>query len=187
MNPEFRMFVGPMFGSKTTRLITAIERYRLQGKKVVVFKARIDNRYSENKIVTHSGWGIEANSVADAQEMAKVLNAGAYDVVAVDEAFMIEGCPKLLTKLYRKGKTVIVATLDLYHNAKPFEETKELLPWASHVEKCPAVCSYEGCSNDACFTFKTKDTGMDREVGGAELYEARCLSHHPIMNLAQKD
>ena len=29
--PEFIIFTGPMFGSKTTRLIAAVDRFRYQG------------------------------------------------------------------------------------------------------------------------------------------------------------
>ena len=43
------MFVGPMFGSKTTRLIAALDRYKYQGKRIAAFKPFIDERYSKNE------------------------------------------------------------------------------------------------------------------------------------------
>ena len=34
-DPEFIIFTGPMFGSKTTRLLAAVDRYRYQNKKII--------------------------------------------------------------------------------------------------------------------------------------------------------
>ena len=59
-DPDFIIFVGPMFGSKTTRLLAAIDRYRYQKKNVVAFKPRMDDRYSSTEISTHSGGKIFA-------------------------------------------------------------------------------------------------------------------------------
>ena len=33
--PEFIIFTGPMFGSKTTRMLAIIDRYRYQNRNVV--------------------------------------------------------------------------------------------------------------------------------------------------------
>ena len=55
-----------------------------------------------------------------------------------------------------------------------------MLPWATKIEKCPAVCPV--CGRDAYYTYKKNDDGEEIAVGGAELYEPRCFEHHPIMN-----
>jgi thymidine kinase len=57
-NPQFVIFTGPMFSAKTTGLLSAIDRYKYQGKKVVVFKPRFDDRYSQEDVSTHSGWKV---------------------------------------------------------------------------------------------------------------------------------
>ena len=55
MNPSFIVYTGPMFGSKTTRLMGEIDRATYRGRKVIAFKAKKDKRYSVDKISTHSG------------------------------------------------------------------------------------------------------------------------------------
>ncbi len=55
-----------------------------------------------------------------------------------------------------------------------------MLPWATHIEKCPAVCPV--CGKDAYYTYKKNDDGVEIAIGGAELYEPRCFDHHPLMN-----
>ena len=58
--PEFIVYTGPMFGSKTTKLLASVDRYRYQNKSVQAFKPNIDDRYSQSEIVTHSGGKIPA-------------------------------------------------------------------------------------------------------------------------------
>ena len=43
MKNEFVMFVGPMFGGKTTKLLSAIDRYKYQGRKILAFKPNVDD------------------------------------------------------------------------------------------------------------------------------------------------
>ena len=52
-SPELKIFTGPMFGGKTTRMLAALERYRYQNKTTILFKPNIDDRYSDSKVVTH--------------------------------------------------------------------------------------------------------------------------------------
>ena len=64
VNPRFEIFTGPMFGGKTTRLLSALERYAYQNKNILLFKPSIDTRYSKDSVVTHSGlkWKCDKNN-----------------------------------------------------------------------------------------------------------------------------
>jgi thymidine kinase len=178
-NPTLKVFVGPMFSSKTTKLLLELERYKRQHKKIMVFKPAMDVRYSDSDVVSHSGWKHPAITVKEGADILEALaNADeAPDVVAVDEAFMIPGVAEVLMWLYKTGIDVIVSTLDLSAAAKPFHEVEKMLPWATYVEKCAAVCTE--CGRDAFYTHKKQvTTDEEIEVGGAELYEPRCFRHH---------
>jgi len=181
-HPEFIIFTGPMFGSKTTRLMAVVDRFKYQNRKVLAFKPMMDDRYNQADIVTHNGGKIAASTVQDAAEIFMHLaeSDDNYDVVAVDEAFMISGIADVLIWLYQRGITVVVSSLDMSATCKPFEELQKILPWATQIEKCPAVCPV--CSRDAYYTYKKNDDGVEIAVGGAELYKPRCFDHHPIMN-----
>lgn len=182
MNPTFTIYTGPMFSAKTTSLLYALDRYKYQGKKVVVLKPRLDDRYSIDNVSTHSGWQIPAIGVkfgTDILEKIADLDENP-DVIAVDEAFMIPGISKVLIWLYRRGYTIVVSSLDLSASGKPFEEIEKMLPWATKVEKLSAVCVV--CSKDAYYTYKKQTNGNEIEVGGAELYEPRCMRCHPLIN-----
>ncbi len=179
--PEFIIFTGPMFGSKTTRLIATVDRFRYQNRKIIAFKPRMDERYSESEICTHSGAKIKAFVVGSGKDIISLVeNKKEIDVVAVDEAFMIEGSAKALVELFRRGKTIVVSSLQLSASGKPFEEIRDIMPWATKIEVCPAVCTITGL--DAYYTHRKFDNMKEITVGGSDLYEPRCWYYHSHMN-----
>ena len=100
--------------------------------------------------MTHSGIEWSAHRVPNGSEILKQMPF-CTDIVAVDEMFMIEGSADALIELYKSGKTVLISTLQLLHMAEPFEEVQKILPFATSVEVCPAVCF---CGEDAHFTYR---------------------------------
>ena len=183
--PVFKIFTGPMFGSKTTQMLACIDRYRYQSKICIAFKPKMDDRYQHDKIQTHSGLSIDAICVKTGQEILdnirslKKVQGKAVDVVAVDEAFMIEGSADALIELYRSGINIVVASIQMSFLGNPFHEIKEIMPWATHISVCPAVCPKTGA--DAYYTYKKKCDENEVAVGGSEMYEPRCLSQHDLI------
>lgn len=173
-NPELKIFTGPMFGGKTTRLLAALERYHYQHEDVKLFKPRMDSRYSTEEVMTHSGLKQDAILVSSGKEI--IEHTGDTRVVAVDEVFMIEGAANALLQLFAAGKTVLVSTLQLSSEPKPLPEIRDLLPYATQIEICPAVCSM--CSEDAHYTRRKTDSSSQIEVGGKEEYEPLCYTHY---------
>lgn len=181
-NPTFTVFVGPMFVGKTSRLLSSLDRLKYQRKDIVAFKPVIDDRYASAEIVSHTGWKCDAVPIEHARDILAYLadSERSFDYIAVDEAFMIPGIADTLTFLYKTGFNVIVSTLDISASGKPFTEVEKMLPWATTVEKCTAVCSV--CGMDAYFTHKKNVNEEEIQVGGSELYEPRCMVHHAIIN-----
>ena len=184
--PEFIIFTGPMFGAKTSRLLSVIDRFSYQNRNVICFKPRIDRRYSISNITTHNGNSVEAVTVNNGEEIVNIVHSKPefFDVVAVDEAFMIEGSADALVQLFREGKTVVVSSLQLSATGNVFEEVRDMMPWATKIEVCPAVCTVSG--NDAYYTHKKVDDLAEIAVGGSELYEPRCWLHHSFMNQSRE-
>ena len=179
-NPELVVFTGPMFSSKTTRLFDTLDRARYQKKSSILFKASMDDRYSKTAVCTHSGTqmlGVTIDSGSSLLEFLSTSNE-VYDTIAVDEAFMIEGIAEVLVWLFKKGVNVYVSSLTLSYNATVFNEMAILLPWATRVDICTAVCTK--CGSDALYTHKKKDDGKIISVGGDNMYEPRCWKHHLI-------
>jgi thymidine kinase len=187
-NPTFTVFAGSMFSSKTSKLLSTLERYKYQRKRSAVFKPAVDDRYSSGEIVTHSGWSTPAHIVKTGADILEVLAQldDEPNVVAVDEAFMIPHIAETLIWLFQNGIDIIVSTLDISSSGKSFNEVEKMLAWATHVEKCAAVCTI--CARDAYYTHKKLIDNIENEicVGGAELYEPRCFSHHAYVDKREK-
>jgi thymidine kinase len=183
--PEFIVFTGPMFGSKTTKLLAVVDRFRYQKRDVVAFKPRMDDRYSEIEIVTHSGGKMTAIGVNTGDDVLHALSDfdRLPDVIAVDEAFMIDGIASTLIQLYRKGVTIIVSSLQLSASGRAFEEIRDMMPYATKIEICPAVCTVSG--EDAYYTHRKLDAANEITVGGEELYEPRSWKYHSFFNVEE--
>ena len=179
MNNEFTLFVGPMFGGKTTKLLSAIDRYKYQGKNIHVFKPVVDERYSKEEIVTHWGAKIPAtriNSTNMHDAFAPLFHSDDLAVIAVDEAFMIEGIGELLVDLFQRGHTILASSLQLSSDFTPYKEIQVMMPYATKIEVCPAVCST--CGLDAHYTKKVGGRSDHQiEVGGSEMYQPKCFLH----------
>ena len=181
-DPAFVIFTGPMFGSKTTRLLAVVDRFRYQNRKVIAFKPLMDDRYSSVEIRTHSGGVLAAIGVQSGKDILDYLTSLSYDydVIAVDEAFMIDGVANVLLSMFRQGKTIVVSSLQLSATGNVFEEIRDMMPWATKIEICPAVCPLTG--RDAYYTHHKIKGLAEITVGGADMYEPRCWEHYPIMN-----
>jgi thymidine kinase len=176
---EFVIFTGPMFSSKTSRLLAAVERHKIRGSKVLSFKPMIDDRYAQTSIVTHSGGSLSAISVSNGAEIFEIAESEKASVIAVDEAFMIEGCADSLISLFRKGFSVYVSSIELSSNLKPFAEIERMFAYATKIEKCSAVCLH--CGGDAQLTFRKQESQEEVSVGGADSYEPVCWNCHPLV------
>ncbi len=179
-NPELVIFTGPMFSSKTTRLLDILDRSTYQKKKSILFKASMDNRYSRSAVCTHSGVKMEGIAIDSGSSLLEFLSQSdeVYDTIAVDEAFMIEGVAEVLVWLFKRGVNIYVSSLALSYSVSVFDEMSVLLPWATRVEVCTAVCTK--CGSDAFYTHKKCDDGKVIAVGGDDMYEPRCWKHHLI-------
>ena len=132
-----------MFSGKTEELIRRLRRAQIAGQKTEIFKPAIDNRYSENEIVSHSDFRISSRVVSHSQEV--LLHSQSADVVGIDEAqFFDEGIVDVCETLADSGKRVIVAGLDLDYRGKPFGPMPQLLAVAEYVTKTLAVCMKSG-------------------------------------------
>ena len=175
MNHEFRMYVGPMFGGKTTRMLSQIERYSYMGEEALLFKPKVDERYETDSICSHTGVKQEAIRVEHGDDIQRIVSAiygGTPSVIAIDEAFMIPGSGNAAIQLFTRGHTVLVASLQLSSDGSAYEETQEMFPYATYVAVCPAVDPIS--KQDAYYTEKyggRKDHAI--EVGGAEMYRPR--------------
>ena len=163
---------GSMFSGKSEELIRRLRRAQIAKRKVQIFKPRIDNRYSESHITSHSAMQIEAENVSSSRELLERVKPDT-EVVGIDEGqFFDPELPAVCTMLADQGKRVIVAGLDQDYLGKPFEPMPTLLAIAEYITKTHAVCVV--CGEPANHTQRLVQSRERVLVGAQNAYEARC-------------
>lgn len=191
--------IGPMFGGKTSGWASDVRKMQIAKYKVAAFKPLKDNRYSEEFIVTHDGLKVKAINVKSFMDIVNYMDSHKdINVIAIDEFQFITNIEEereqkflndeidvldflenrftvndFIEWIIKNNKTLIVSGLDLDSELKPFNNIKELLPFATHIIKHKAVCVQCGC--DATTSFCKVEKNSQELIGGEEAYEPRCL------------
>ncbi|MDD6467020.1 MAG: thymidine kinase [Erysipelotrichaceae bacterium] len=175
---------GCMFAGKTEELIRRIKVLEFAKKKIIVFKPKIDNRYSDTQVVSHAGSSVESVVIQNAREILDHVKEDT-EVVAIDEVqFFDEEVVEICDLLAHQGKRVMVAGLDTDFRGEPFGVMPSLITQAEFVTKLTAVCVK--CGAPATRTQRMvngKPAKYDDPiilVGASESYEARCRHCHEI-------
>ncbi|WP_330586273.1 thymidine kinase [Romboutsia sp. CE17] len=176
--------IGPMYSGKSEELIRRLKRARIAKQNVLVFKPKIDDRYSKEDVVSHSGDSIDAIPIENPSEIYDYID-NKVQVVGIDEVqFFDEKIVDIAVDLANKGIRVIAAGLDMDFKGEPFGPTPKLLAVAEFVDKIQAVCSV--CGQPATRSQRLIDGKPARyddpiiQVGAVESYEARCRKCHVV-------
>jgi thymidine kinase len=174
---RLEVYTGGMFAEKSTNLQRQGKRHLLAGRKVIFLKPKLDDRYSEDEVVTHDGqkmkalnvefwesrghFGLDFGEVEDFTIWPEVQEA---DVVCIDEVqFFPNHIINMINTLIYAGKKVYVAGLDMDKTGTPFGPVPYLMATAEHVEKFQAVCSE--CGEDAWLSVEVNKKEGQVNVG----------------------
>lgn len=176
---------GCMFAGKTEELIRRINVLSYARKNILVFKPKIDDRYSTTEIASHAGSKVPCIVISEAKEILNHVNYDT-DVVAIDEVqFFDEDVVDICEYLADSGLRVMVAGLDKDFRGEPFGVLPDLLTRAEFVTKLTAVCAK--CGAPATRTQRIingKPASFNDPivlVGAKEAYEPRCRHCHVIV------
>ncbi|WP_157349807.1 thymidine kinase [Bacillus sp. EE-W1] len=183
-NGWIEVICGSMFSGKSEELIRRIRRTQIAKQHAIVFKPCIDNRYSEEDVVSHNGLKVKAVPVSASKDIFNHV-AEEMDVIAIDEVQFFDGdIVEVVQVLANRGYRVIVAGLDQDFRGLPFGQVPQLMAIAEHVTKLQAVCS--ACGSPASRTQRLIDgepATFDDPiilVGASESYEPRCRHCHAV-------
>jgi thymidine kinase len=162
---------GSMFSGKTEELIRRLKRAEFANQKILLVKPTIDNRYHDEKVVSHQGRSFEAICVENASEILTLWKK--EKVVAIDETqFFDEGIIDVCTTLARQGVRIIIAGLDMDFTGAPFGPMPQLLAIAEYVTKVHAICV--SCGDLAHYSYRMVEDKEQVLVGAVEEYKPLC-------------
>ncbi|MGC8651024.1 MAG: thymidine kinase [Minisyncoccia bacterium] len=183
---RLEVITGCMFSGKSEELIRRLRRAQIAKQTTLVFKPKIDNRYSNIEVVSHSGVKIDAIPVKDSNVILEyVARYPNVQIIGIDEGQFFEpNIVFLVRELLEQNKRIMVAGLDMDFRGEPFGAMPILMAMADEVLKLHAICTV--CGEDAMMTQRIingRPARYDEQIiliGASETYEARCRKHHEI-------
>ena len=180
---RIEVICGPMFSGKTDELIRRIKRLKYSQTEFMLFKPKLDNRYSEVEVVTHDNVSLTSIAVENAEQILEICDQNpTIKVIAVDESqFFLRKEPvgrnllEVCQVLKMNGYRVILNGLDMDFMGKPFGLMPDLLAIADDVSKLRSVCLV--CGGDATMTYRKEENTEQVQLGSNDKYQARCYTH----------
>lgn len=170
-NGWIEVICGSMFSGKTEELIRRIRRAEFANQALLLFKPKIDNRFSDKNVVSHKGSTFEAVIVEHANDILSQWKN--EQVVAIDEAQFFDGSiVEVCNELANKGVRVIIAGLDMDYQGTAFGPMPQLMAVAEYVTKVHAICV--SCGNLAHYSQRTVQQTEQVLVGAIEKYRPLC-------------
>ena len=176
---KLEIFLGPMFAGKSTEIIRRIRKMKFIGKKILVVKPQIDNRYNEDKITSHDYETADCIIVTNLSE----LNVKDYNTIIIDEGQFFNDLKEyVISWVDIFDINVVVAGLDGDFQRQPIGQMLELIPYAESCIKLNALCSKCKDGTNASFTHRIIHSNEQILIGGSDTYIPLCRKCYLNMN-----
>jgi thymidine kinase len=170
---------GTMDSAKTMNLLAVAHNYRQQGKRVVLLKPRLDDRFGGEVIASRSGLEKKVDLLLADDSVLDPESFTGLDCVLVDEAQFLS--PKVVEQLRALTRThnvpVICYGLRTDFRTRLFPGARRLFELADSIEEVKVTCQY--CNRKAIFNMRLVDgvateRGEQVQIGGNESYAPAC-------------
>ena len=159
---DINVYTGPMKSGKSQKIINEAYRQQIAGKKIQMFKPKLDTRDYEY-VADRRGNKITAINISNMDE----INNYDADVYIIDEFQFLDGNVNVIQDLASKGKKFFIAGLNLTAEKKPFGKMGDLMCISDNVQMLTAIC--EVCKNDnAVYTYCKEHKEGDILVGDSQ-------------------
>lgn len=159
---DINVFTGPMKSGKSQKIINEAYRQIIAGKKIQMFKPKLDTREQEC-VADRNGNKLMAVNI---QDMNEIENYDA-DVYIIDEFQFLKGNVNVIQNMASKGKKFFIAGLNLTAEKKPFGKMGDLMCVSDNVQMLTSIC--EICKNDnAIYTYCKEHKDGDILVGDSQ-------------------
>ena len=174
---------GTMDSAKSMNLLAVAHNYRKQGKRVLLVKPRIDNRFGSHKISSRSGLEATADLLIDHDTVLDPRDFEGLDCILIDEAQFLP--PQVIEDLRRitvdPGIPVICYGLRTDFRTKLFPGAQRLMELADRIEEVKVTCQY--CAKKAICNLRFVNgtptvRGPQVQLGADEQYAPVCWTHY---------
>lgn len=173
---------GTMDSAKTLNLLAVAHNYRKQGKRVVLAKPALDDRFGDVQVASRAGLQSQADLLLEPDTMLSLSALRGVDCILVDEAQFLS--PAVVDQLrmitLRLDLPVICYGLRTDFQTRAFPGSLRLLELADSIEEVKVTC--QRCGRKAVFNLRT--AGGEAVVEGAQIslgdeeYQPVCGHHY---------
>lgn len=192
-----KVIIGPMFSSKSSTLLSEINRYKYVTDKILVINSILDKQRHEDMEINAQGLGvmkthdnktfpaIMLNNLSELKSNRFFNSKYNYaDIIVIDEAQFYSDLYEFLHYELHNiqfTKMFIVAGLSSDYNMLPIGDITKIIPMADDIIKLSALCVYCKDGTPASFTklIKIDNTIINGNVivGAKESYSPCCRKH----------
>jgi thymidine kinase len=185
---------GTMQSAKTLNLLAVAHNYRQQGKRVLLLKPRLDDRFGAQRIASRAGLDAAADVMVDDATVLDDATFEGLDCVLVDEAQFLS--PKIIERLRKLTLThdvpVICYGLRTDFRTRLFPGSRRLMELADSIEEVKVTCQF--CNRKAVLNVRLVDgkataEGAQVMLGTEESYAPVCYRCYetrlPIASLGE--
>ena len=184
------VIIGPMFSSKTTRLVEVYKQCQFCNISVAVINHSIDNRYDDDLMSTHDKvkipciktdklmdlWIDSVNleeTVDDIPRVKDKFKIGMSNVILINEGQFFTDLEEFVKLLLKNNKQVYVCGLDGDFERKKFGQILDIIPLCDKVTKLTSLCSL--CKDGTLGIFSMRLTNeKEQTVVGSDNYIPVC-------------
>jgi thymidine kinase len=145
---------GTMDSAKTLNLLAVAHNYRKQGKRVLLMKPALDDRYGKERIASRSGLHADADMLVAQDTVLERAMFEGIDCVLVDEAQFL--APKVIEQLrlvtLELDIPVICYGLRTDFRTELFPGSARLMALADSIEEVKVTCQH--CGRKAVFNVR---------------------------------
>lgn len=196
-------YVGPMFAKKTLLMLHDVAAAEATGRKCLVFKPSIDDRFAKDVVRSRAGGRHKATSIPinEPQVIYDILSHHRrIDLIAFDEVqFFNPDIVQIIKNISQSEIQIVFSGLNRNYRDEAFSTMEKLLPLATDLTVVEAKCMFAFneenkrlCGADAEMTQRlvngqpdsyNSPTVIIEKPGTSVTYQARCLEHWAVSNL----
>jgi len=194
-NGYLKLFIGPMYASKTTHLLQEImDDINMDSKKKILFINHLSDTRSDGPFSTHNKELMQCFDFTKSKNVTFIktdqlntVDTRYYDIILIDEAQFFMNANDLYdfcnTNVRLHNKYICVASLIADSNCKKFGSVIDLIPMSDEIHhlyaKC-TICARNGMPNTpAAFTKKIVDNDSQIIIDvDDKAFIAVCRAHY---------
>lgn len=184
---NLEIIIGPMFSGKSCELIKKVRLLKVLNTKYLIIKPKIDNRYIENKIVSHnldSEDCIVLDNLIDIYTHLTPNLTPNLNSIFIDEAQFFNNLKNTVIDLVENYKiNVILSGLDGDFKRQKFGEVLDLIPYCTTCIKKSALCLLCNDGTKALFSHRIIKSDEQILVGEKNEYMSVCRDHYLKLNI----